>query len=181
MSTITTNTPKAWVGCLGCYNAGSLNGNWVDGEVAGDISLSVKTVERESYFRDGNTVTVCATCGSDEFWVFDHENFDGLISGECSPMEAQEKAELLSSVEENEREAWRAWLSNGMTPDLDTMREAYYGEFASDYDFAVNIVEESGYLANVPENISNYFDYEAYARDLMFDFFESNGHYFRNF
>lgn len=175
-----TETPRAWVGCLGCYNSGTLNGAWVDGEVAGDVSLAVKVVERDSYIGEGK-VTVCAVCGSDEFWVFDHENFDGLISGECSPMEAQEKAELLSSVDESEREAWRAWLSNGMTPDLDTMREAYVGEYDSAEDMAQEYLDSTGMLSDVPENIARYFDLEAFARDLMYDHFESNNHYFRNY
>lgn len=177
---IDTLTPRAWVGCLGCYNNGTLNGNWVDGEVAGDISLAVKVIERDSYIGEGK-VTVCLNCGSDEFWVFDHENFDGLISGECSPIEAQEKAELLSSVDESEREAWRAWLSNGMTPDLDTMREAYVGEYESDEAMAEEYVESTGMLSEMPESLRSYFDMKAFARDLMYDHFEYNGHYFRNF
>ena len=175
-----TETPRAWVGCLGCYNAGVLNGAWVDGEQAGDISLAVKVIERESYLSVGK-VTVCVVCGSDEFWVFDHENFDGLISGECSPMEAQEKAELLSSVDESERDAWRAWLANGMVEDLDTMRDAYVGEYESDQAMAEEYVESTGLLSDIPESIARYFDMEAFARDLMYDHFESNGHYFRNF
>lgn len=181
METITDNAPKAWVGCLGCYNSGLLNGKWVEGESAGDVSLAVETIERESYTGSGDKVTICVKCGSDEFWVFDHENFAGLISGECSPMEAQEKAELLASVDDNEREAWEAWLSNGMPADIDQMREAYIGEYDSDTDFAWEIVESCGLLSDVDETLSRYFDIEAYARDLMFDHFSDNKHYFRSY
>ena len=28
------------------------------------------------------------------------------------------------------------------------------------------VVEECGYLANIPENVARYFDYEAFGRDL---------------
>jgi antirestriction protein len=165
----TTTTPRAWVGCLGCYNEGRLNGAWVEGEEAGDISRAV-TLNGEK----------CATCGADEFWVFDHEGYEGTLKGECSPMEAQEKAELLTSVEDSEREMWRAWLSNGCEADPDAMRDAYFGEFSSDVEFAEYLVQESGLLEGASDTLSRYFDFEAYARDLMFDFWESDGHYFRN-
>jgi hypothetical protein len=97
--TIEITEPKAWVGCLGCYNSGSLNGAWVDGLEAGDISKAVK-VKTGAPAIYGENCPVCIKCGSDEFWVFDHEGYSGLISGECSPSEAQEKAELLVSVDE---------------------------------------------------------------------------------
>jgi antirestriction protein len=33
---------------------------------------------------------------------------------------------------------------------------------------------------SIPESLRSYFDYEKFSRDLMMDYFESNGHYFRN-
>jgi antirestriction protein len=122
--TIEITDPKAWVGCLGCYNSGSLNGAWVDGLEAGDISKAVK-IKTGAPAIYGENCPVCIKCGSDEFWVFDHEGFNGLISGECSPSEAQEKAELLASVEEGEREAFTAWLSTGGSEDVEEFRDSY--------------------------------------------------------
>jgi antirestriction protein len=110
--------------------------------------------------------------------VFDHEGFNGLISGECSPSEAQEKAELLASVEEGEREAFTAWLALGMGEDLEAMREAYIGEFST-YTELADYFLESGAL-EIPDNIRPYFDYEAYGRDLSFDLMEQGSHYFWN-
>ena len=166
----TTTTPRAWVGCLGCYNEGRLNGSWVEGEKAGEISLAVALAGDK-----------CATCGADEFWVFDHEGFGGALKGECSPMEAQEKAELLASVEDHEREAWEAWLSNGREADPDAMREAYFGEFDSDTAFGEEMANTWGILHGLPDSLSYYFDFERYAHDLLMgEFWESNGHYFRS-
>lgn len=178
MDTIETTSPRAWVGCLGCYNAGALNGAWLEGAEAGDIAKAVKVIERESYFGEG-LVTICAKCGSDEFWVFDHEGFEGLIKGECSPMEAQEKAELLESVEEGEREAFRAWISATDNTDPDAMREAYVGQFDSYTELAEYFIDECQAL-EIPESVARYFDYEAYGRDLSYDLTEAGNFYFWN-
>lgn len=174
MNTINDTTPRVWVGCLGCYNSGRLIGQWVEGTSAGDterVSLSDS---------DGR----CLNCGGDEFWVFDHENFGGLISGECSPMEAQEKAELLESVDDDEREVLEAWVSNiGVKNlDIDQMRECYAGEFDSDEAFAYEYVESCGLLSDIPESVTNYFDYAALGRDMDLggDIWSFNGHYFWN-
>lgn len=169
--------PRAWVGCLGCYNSGLLNGAWIDGVEAGDISKAVKVKIGEPSIYGANC-PVCVKCGSDEFWVFDHEGFSGLISGECSPSEAQTKAELLASADDSEREAFIAWLALGMGEDLEAMREAYIGEFSTYSDLAEYFVE-SGAL-EIPDNIRSYFDYEAYGRDLSFDLMEHGTHYFWN-
>ena len=175
--TIEITEPKAWVGCLGCYNSGSLNGAWVDGLEAGDISKAVK-VKTGAPAIYGENCPVCIKCGSDEFWVFDHEGFNGLISGECSPSEAQTKAELLASVEEGEREAFTAWLATGGSQDLEEFRDSYMGEFATYTELAEYFID--GGALDIPDHIRPYFDYEAYGRDLSEDFTEHGTHYFRS-
>lgn len=54
----------------------------------------------------------------------------------------------------------------------------FLGDFDDDEDFARFIAIECECL-NIPEKIEYYFDWEAYARDLMFDFNEIDGHYFQ--
>ena len=41
-----------------------------------------------------------------------------------------------------------------------------YSECNDMTDIAYEVVEECGYLNNVPENVARYFDYEAFGRDL---------------
>jgi antirestriction protein len=84
----------------------------------------------------------------------------------------------LDDVADYEREILTAWLSNGMEFDLDTMRECYIGEYATDEDMAQEYIDNTGLLSDVPDYLSRYFDVERYARDMMFDMFEINGHYF---
>jgi antirestriction protein len=73
-----------------------------------------------------------------------------------------------------------AYFDNcGPTP-LESVEDAFWGEFDTDEDFARDYLEASGMLAGLPEHLAYYFDYEKYARDLMMDCFSSNGFYFRN-
>lgn len=58
MTTQTTVRPSVWIGCLSCYNAGSLVGNWYPAEEAGDITPE--------------DIHDCET-SHEELWIFDHE------------------------------------------------------------------------------------------------------------
>jgi antirestriction protein len=172
-------TPRVWVGCLSCYNSGSLFGKWIDGVECDDLeSAGIATVETVGEY----TAYRCVKCFGDEFSVMDHENFLGLITGECSTTEAAEAARQLADIaDDSEREIVIAWLSNGMEFDLDNMRESYIGEYSSDQDMAEEYLESTGMLDDAPEFLARYFDYESFARDLMHDIFEVSGHYFRSY
>jgi len=60
--------PSAWVGCLACRNSGSLIGKLLDGTEWDDLEAAGLT----------NNAGTCLKCGSDEFWVMDHENGGGV-------------------------------------------------------------------------------------------------------
>ena len=163
------NTPSAWIGCLGCYNSGRLIGKWIPGLECDDLEAAGLT----------DSAGKCNRCGADEFLALDHENFMGLLDGgEPNPQECFEAAEKLASVEDSEQDILKAWLSNGMEFDLDEMRECYIGEFSTDQDMAQEYIDSTGLLNDVPDYLSRYFDIEAYARDIMHDIFEVDGHYF---
>ena len=57
--------------------------------------------------------------------------------------------------------------------------ESYQGEYDSDEDFVQEIVEQHGWISDdFPSWI--YIDWERTAQSVMYDYDESNGHYFRN-
>jgi antirestriction protein len=166
---VETGTPRVWVGCLACYNAGALIGEWFDATDA--------PCEMEAF---GQAVVHPAGMAHEELWVFDHEGFHGLLSGECSPMEAQRIAEALARVDEPA--AFAAWFvdtygSGIACPDdeaLDAFTDAYCGEYASETDFAQELAEE---LGTVPTNYSwpaSYIDWERAARDLFMSDYASS-------
>ena len=57
--------------------------------------------------------------------------------------------------------------------------ECYQGEHDSDEDFVQNLCEDVGVI---PKDLPSYIhiDWERTANDIMYDYAESNGHYFRN-
>lgn len=54
-----------------------------------------------------------------------------------------------------------------IAPDdvVEAFQEAYAGTFSSVEAWAENILEDTGMLESVPENLRAYFDFEAWARD----------------
>lgn len=82
-----------------------------------------------------------------------------------------------------ETEVIEAYIENMGTfggVDISDIEEAYCGEFEDWTDFAYEMAESAGYLDQMPPSVRAYFDYEKFGRDLSYDFFESNGYYFRN-
>ena len=63
--------------------------------------------------------------------------------------------------------------------EVDSLEESYQGEWESDEDFVQELLESAG---DLPENLPSYIhiDWEGTARDIMYDYSEVNGYYFRN-
>lgn len=164
--------PRVWVGCLGCYNGGTLAGEWFD---AADAPLSMEdfvirlvgdTRLPQAHYREAH----------EELWVMDHEGFDGFLTGECSPIEAQRIAEGLALVDDSEREPWVLYLKDiGEEPSeerVEAFREQYRGGFESEADFAEEWAYDIG-AVNELDPMHHYIDWERYARDLFMDGFWS--------
>ena len=77
-------------------------------------------------------------------------------------------------------EAIEAYLALGIgDDDLDDFEEAYQGKHDNDRFFVQQLLESIG---AIPEKFPFYIhiDWESTARDVMMDYSEENGHYFRN-
>lgn len=156
------SAPRVWIRCLHCYNAGYLVGEWYDATEAADVSVF-------DVHRDSGCVPMNAC---EELWVMDHDNLP--ISGECSPAEAARWGDLLDEVDEWQRDAFRAWVlagnysydGDGM-PDLAEFEDSYAGEWDSFREYAEELADGIGLLADVPDEIAAYFDWEAWTRDLI--------------
>ena len=68
---------------------------------------------------------------------------------------------------------------------LEQFEDSYQGQYESGAEFAEQIADECGYLGSnqgVPDFILNHIDWESvWSCELRFDYFEVDGHYFRNF
>ncbi len=59
-------------------------------------------------------------------------------------------------------------------------QDSYAGEWESGTALAEDYIDSTGLLTSMPDNLSAYFDTAAFTRDLMMDYSESGGYYFRN-
>lgn len=162
-TTIADDTPRVWIGCFQCYNEGKLVGDWYDAVDADEITTSAlhgRKIQPETH---------------EELWVMDHENL--LITGECSPHDAAELAGVMEEVPEGDRAALIAWVLSGDyvedgegLPSISDFEERYCGEWVSFREYAEQLGDDIGLLDDVPEEIARYFDWDAWTRDLMFDY-----------
>ena len=63
--------------------------------------------------------------------------------------------------------------------DRNDISDSYRGNFNSDEDFVQNLLEDTG---DIPSDLPSYIhiDWERTARDIMMDYSEDNGYYFRD-
>lgn len=160
-----TNNPSLYVGTYAKYNNGNIQGAWLD---------LTDYPDAEDFYK------ACKELHADEhdpeFMFQDFENFPKSLYSESGNIEVvYEYIDFLKSTYLS-IEAVEAGIE--LDIPLDNLEDAYYGQFDSDIDLAHEYIESTGLLQSVPETIANYFDFEAFGRDLAFDFIESNGFYF---
>jgi antirestriction protein len=150
------------------YASGNLFGAWLD---------------LEDYSDYDDFMEACAELHEDEddpeFMFQDHEGFPKWLYSESSLDPAVYEFVELS---EDDQKIVDAYVENvGYNHDLiyliEQAQEAYRGEFDSDEDFAEDLITECD---QIPDHLSGYIDWTKYARDLMMDYFEANGMYFRH-
>lgn len=166
-----SETPRVWVGCLACYNAGRLIGEWFDAEDA------PTDMEGEDGFntrlKDGRMVDDPTLYpehfaeGHEELWVFDHEGFNGLLTDECSPATARELAEQLEAVPEDQREAFGIYVGAGY--DAGDFEDAYQGEWDSLADYAQELASDFDGARFLDQWPFTCIDWEHAARELEYD------------
>jgi hypothetical protein len=158
---------RAWVGCLGCYNAGRLVGAWFD---ADDAPTSMEEFDHAGVFRPW----VHFAEVHEELWVFDHEGFGGVLAGECSPVQLRELAELIDEARDRgiPVQVVAHWVSDGnSTADtrefLDGLQDAYCGHFDTGADYAQHLADEIG---SAPADTWPYncLDWERAWRELQY-------------
>ena len=90
----------------------------------------------------------------------------------------QEQIKKISEDKGWDIDAMRAYLDIG-NDNFDNFEEAYRGEWDSDEDFVQNLLEDIG---TIPSDLPVYIhiNWEATARDIIMDYSEENGYYFRN-
>lgn len=155
---------------LAKYNEGELVGKWVE--------LPRSEEELKADLKE--------VLGSDEeYFITDYESDCGIEVEEYSNLEdLNEKAEQLADMDEYDQEIFKALLENcSFDEALEVFERGdymYYDGVTDDYDLGYRYAEETGLLYGAPEALKNYFDYEAFGRDLSFDgYYTDNGFMFK--
>lgn len=169
---------KIYIASLSDYNAGIIHGVWFDlSTYSGDLEdlhddIKKLVLDTSPYAREEGVPA--------EEWAI--HDYDGVYPDGLSEYESLENLlkiqGCLDSCQEDgiDEEAFCEWMEeiNGLDYwdfDYDDFKDAYYGQFTSEEDFAYEYVGEMGMLNDAPEFLSRYFDYAAFARDIFIDDF----------
>ena len=187
--------PRIYVASLSDYNNGILHGAWIDAaQDADNIRAEIAAMLRESKYpnvevdcpKDGvlcpfgtfddGTRSPCPMCGgtgkvpsAEEYAIHDYEDFEGISLGESEDLD---RVAALASALEEHGGAFAAWYENGTASDDPTdwaeeFADAYAGEWNSLEAYAEELLDDMGTFQNMPDMLRNYFDMDAYARDLV--------------
>lgn len=156
---------SVYVGTYAKYNNGSIKGAWVD----------LSKFSDEDEFLD-----YCRELHKDEedpeLMYQDFEEFPKRYYSE-----SYINSDLWEwlALDDNEKDILEAYLECfGYDGTIKDAMDAYVGQYNSDIDFTMEWLEMCG---DIPKDLPSiiHIDWEATARDLMMDFSESNGFYFR--
>ena len=154
---------------LGKYNEGELVGKWVDLPTTNGFDEHLEEIGiNEKY---------------EEWFITDYEtDIDGLEIGEYSNIEElDELAVILENLQDYDKEVVEALISEGYTLEnaLDKKDDCMIYYNCNDMeDVAREYIEQCGLLNDVSDILQNYFDFEAYGRDMSYEgqfVFTSNG------
>ena len=155
--------PRIYVGTYEKYNNGSIAGKWLDLNDYEDINAFYKACKKlhkdesdpELMFQDWEYIpdSMIWESGLNEDFYY----FLDVVNG----------SNLSYKI-------YLAAIDDGF--DFNNLEENYMGEFESDEDFT----QEMNHEFEPTTFVTYYIDWESCARDYMMDFFEIDGHYFRN-
>ena len=146
--------PRLYVGTYGKYVNGSILGKW--------MSLS-------DYSDYDEFLTACRELHSDEadpeLMYQDFENFPAKYYSESG---LDPEFWVWNNLDEHEQEIVKVYLDHvDDSAQIDYILDSYGGCYESPEDWAIQFLEDT--CADIPENLRNYIDYEAYARDASYD------------
>ena len=184
MTTTTHTEPAAWIGCLSCYNAGTLRGKWITAHQAayeagsGELITYAGQAEPATY-PSGTAYARCVVCGGDEFDVFDTQHLNAIRPSVASfYRDAEQLADLNDAGTLKQITALAGWLGSASLADLiDYNDDHYVGQYARFQDYADEYADEN-LLGRMAPDLAAYFDYEKFARDLAHDYYydDATGH-----
>lgn len=160
-----TDNPSIYVACLAAYNNGKYHGRWID------CTLGESHIEEEIQNILKTSPESTDECPCEEWAIHDYEYFpSGLIREYMGIEQVVKLAEILEKPDGEAILQLHCYLgSNDLDDTLEHHENNFCGSWDSFSDYVYDYVESTGMLGEAPDFISNYFDYEAFGRDLEMD------------
>ena len=145
--------PRIYVGTYAKYNNGSIEGGWLDLD---DYSDKDEFMEAAAALHDDE---------EDPELMF--QDWEEIPDGFISESHIDEGFwEYMNFEDYNDGKAKEAYVECFGEWDEDDFQDRYAGEYRSLQDLAEQLVDDLGYLDQMPEHLRYYFDYEKFANDL---------------
>jgi antirestriction protein len=161
-----TTAPAVYVGTYRKYNNGSLLGKWIDLNEYQDA---------EEFYQ------ACAALHWDEsdpeFMFQDWEGIPNQFI--CESGLLPEYWDYLKALEHSHLDAEVFAAASELDIHYQMVEELYQGQYDSDEDFAYQLADDLGLVPQGNHWPASYIDWGRAARDLMMDYSESGGYYFR--
>jgi antirestriction protein len=149
-----TDSPRIYVACLASYNSGILHGAWIAADQdPDDIHAEIQSMLAKS-----------REPVAEEWAIHDYEGFHGRCLAEYESIETV--ADIANMIAEH-GPLGAELLAHCDSPEAarEAVNDNYQGAFDSPAHWAEQLLEDSGDLAQIPERLRGYFDFESYARD----------------
>ena len=166
---------------LGMYNEGTLLWHWL--ELPATDEEIQEALDKIRVCNDKNQYYDEVGCPYEEYHIADVEDFPFDYSEYMNINEVNELAEKYENLDDVEQEAFVHFKDNGysMEEALEKALEHdyYYIKADNDTELAENYIDEVyGAIENMPkEELAKYFDFEAFGRDLSYDFYQTENGY----
>lgn len=164
---------KVYITDLAAYNQGFLVGEWVElGIEEDELSQTIKEILElgEKVCKDGSI--------HEEYFLTDWEGEEFFQVGEYTnvyELNIEEARFNELDLDDSQKKCVSFLMSENIVSNLDEALEKYEDiqiyEDMSFLDLAYQIVEEQYNLDELPDFVANYFDYDAFARDLELEGF----------
>ena len=157
MTDAMADNPCLYVGTYEKYNNGSLDGAWVDLTQFKDKDEFYDFIEK--LHKDEH---------DPEFMFQDFQNFPEFLYSEC---ELDERIFDWLALPDEQREYIAAYWDEIGQDDIDYIEEAFYGCYKDFNEFVYDSVDNCfSHIFKDHPTMETYFDYEAYGRDLTYDY-----------
>ena len=173
---------KIYVADLSDYNNGILYGEWFDLSQYSDATDLTDAVVEMLKASPRNASDTTDGYGEHEEWAIHDFDADSKLGiGEYTSFnDLMEMQELVENEDSEIIMAYMDVMGCSVSEAIADAMDKYYGEFENDEDLATEYAEAMGLFDGAQETLEAYFNFEAFGRDLAYDFMQSGSYYFSN-